>query len=143
MKRRGLSRIHSDLLSTRWGCDMQQDNASDMKYFVTPGVVELTPAALKLARAFADHVAGVDGGNWIVTFGWCTRRAQTDRDGKTTEFGPGLDLGAHHVRNVPAEAIWEADGVKYAMQIPSEIVARAEKKIIDVDPLAATAVRLL
>jgi len=111
-----------------------QDNAPDMKYFVTPGVVALTPAALAFARAFGDGVPGIGSGAWIVTFTWASARAMTDRKrGVTTDLGPGLDLGAHRSDQVPQAAIHVEDGLRYALQIPRYVVAAAERKIIDVD----------
>ena len=91
---------------------MPQDNSSDMRYFAAPGIIEITPAALALAKAFAEHGAGVGSGNWIVTFSWATEQILIDRNrGTTTDLGPGLDIGAHRAQDVPAAAICEMDGL--------------------------------
>ena len=123
---------------------MLQDNSPDMKYYIAPGVIELTPAAFALARAFADHIKHIGSGDWIVNFSWGSARSITDeRRGTTVDLGPGLDIGAKKPDKVPVAAICERDGLKYAFQIPSEIVAKAPRKIVDVVSPSGSAVRLL
>jgi hypothetical protein len=116
-----------------------------MKYFVTPGIVALTPAALALAKAFRDQVPGIDSGTWIVTLSWANVRRMSDRKrGVTRDLGPGLDLGAHRSHQVPRAAVHVEDDLEYALQIPRDVVASAERKIIDVDPTSSpAAIRLL
>lgn len=124
---------------------MSQDNSPDMKFFVAPGLVRLTPAALALAKRFSDQIPGIGSGGWMVTFSWASARSISDpRRGVVKDLGPGLDLGAHRPEQVPAGAVHVEDGLKFALQIPREILAEAPRKIIDVDPVSSpVAVRLL
>lgn len=117
----------------------------DPNAFVSPGTVTLTPEVLALAKAFAQHAGGIGSGRWIFVFDWATSRVLENRKlGTRVDLGPGLDISAARPGDVPPEAVCEADGFRYAIQIPCEVVAAAAHKIIEIDRTnVATAVRLI
>ena len=122
---------------------MPQDNSLEARGFVPSGVLTVTPAAIALAKAFAENMPRFSSGAWTVSFFWATAQSVT-RHGVTRDLGPGLGLGAHQSDLIPEAAIIEQDGFRYTLQIPREVVAQAARKIIDTDPaVSPTAVRLL
>ena len=95
-----------------------------------PGTITLTPATLDLARRFG---AAIPAG-WIVAFGWHDwSGVRASKDAFLVETGPGLDLGAYRLTQVPEQAIYHAGSFRYAVVIRREIVASHPRKMIDLD----------
>jgi hypothetical protein len=118
--------------------------SDDLKYYVAPGVIKLTPAAVALASAFLQQMGGAVPDSWIASFDWATKRTLTNQArGIVRDLGAGLDICAARPDEIPSAAVYEENGLKYALQIPQEVVAAAERKVIDVDPTNDRAVRLL
>ena len=116
----------------------------DLKYYVAPGVISLTPPVIANARAFLQQVAGAAYRDWVASFDWGTKRTLIIKSrGIVRDLGAGLDMGAARPGEVPAAAVVEVDGLKYACQIPQKVVAAAKRKIIDIDPANSRAVVLL
>lgn len=94
-----------------------------------PGTIKVTDRALKLAERFQAAVPG-----WIVAFSWYDgSRTRASKDAPWVNTGPGLDLGAYRIGQIPEEAIYRAAGLKYAVLIRKEILKKHPERIIDLD----------
>jgi hypothetical protein len=62
---------------------------------------------------------------------------------ETAHYGPGLHFGTLSVSEVPEEAISEADGFRYAIQVPDKVVEAANQKIIELNSAPPPLVRLV
>ena len=124
--------------------DEANQMSDNLGYYVAPGVIRLTPAAHARASAFVKHMGAARGGGWIVSFDWGSERTLVNRSlGTSRDLGPGLDICAARPGEVPEAAVCDDGGLRFALQIPQDVVANAKRKIIDVDPDNARAVRLL
>ena len=95
-----------------------------------PGTVNVTDRALQLAKRLQ---AGVPSG-WIVAFSWYEgSRMRASKDAPWVDQGPGLDLGAYRVGQIPQEAIYHAGSLSYAVLIWKGIVESHPNKTIDLD----------
>jgi phage terminase large subunit-like protein len=80
----------------------------------------------------------------IVAFSWHKSMSGFDpKDGSTTDYGPGMNIGAFRADQVPSIAVCERDGLKYAIKIPNFALAEAKQKLIDTNPNPPPLVRLL
>lgn len=117
-----------------------QDNlpAFSDAYFVAPGLVEVTDAALALAREFAGS-SGVPS-RWTVGFTFYSRSEIRAADGTLLEeTGPGLDIGAFRPGVVPPEYLYRRDGFSFAIKLDPHLFAHG-RAVIDVDPADPQAV---
>jgi hypothetical protein len=104
--------------------------------FTPPGIVTISPAALKMAQEFGDHVRREQAAkDWIVCFDWADSRAMRipRPSGRMQELGPGFDLAAYERRFVPAKAIQSSNGVTFAVKIPSRVWLNSARRLIDAD----------
>lgn len=116
----------------------------ELDYFQKAGVVQVTQAALERAREFAEALPGNHSGTWIVAFSWYKSMSGFDpKDGATTHYGPGMNIGAFRADQVPHVAVCEQDGLKFAIKIPDFALAEAKEKVIDINPNPPPLVRLL
>lgn len=112
--------------------------------FQKAGAIDITAAALAKARKFGEAVAATQSGTWVVAFSWYKSQTITDAKKETTiHMGPGIDIGAFRVSEVPAAAVCETDGFRYVIQIPDFVVREAKKKLIDINPNPPPGVLLL
>ena len=109
-----------------------------LSYYAPPGVVRVSPEALKMARRFYETVRRMPQVREpLVTFGWSTARSSRIRpDGPWEDVGPGLGLGAGERSAAPSEAIQAMDGLEFTIRIPREVYERSRQKLIDVDETA-------
>jgi hypothetical protein len=118
--------------------------SAELDCFLKPGSVAVSDVALNLARRFGEATVGAQKGKWIVAFSWYkSMTIQDPAKGTTERLGPGIDIGAFRLSDVPARAIWEKDGFRFAIQIPDFVVAEAKQKLIDVNPNPPPNVQLL
>lgn len=61
------------------------------------------------------------------------RRTRASEDAPWEDEGPGLDLGAYRVGQIPQEAIYRAGSLGYAVLMRKEIVDSHPNKTIDLD----------
>jgi hypothetical protein len=116
----------------------------ELNYFQKAGAVQVTQAAFERARAFAQALPGSHSETWIVAFSWHKSMSGFDpKDGSTTDYGPGINIGAFRADQVPSVAVCERDGLKYAIKIPNFALAEAKQKLIDTNPNPPPLVRLL
>jgi hypothetical protein len=95
-----------------------------------PGTIDVTDRALKRAAQFQSSVPL----GWIVAFSWYEgSRSRASKDAPWVDQGPGLDLGAYRIGQIPKEAICHTDSLSYAVLIWKEIVDRHPKRTIDLD----------
>ena len=106
-----------------------------MDGFTLPGVVNVSAAALQMARDFAAALKRERPQDWVVCFDWAdSRQMRFPRPGGAMqELGPGFDLAAYERRTVPHEVIQSIDGVIFAIKIPSRVWLNSTKRLIDVD----------
>ena len=100
-----------------------------------PGLVRVSPSALKQAQDFSEAVQKLrPGEEWVVVFDWATARSYRNKN-ETIEhdLGPGLDLGAAERHEVPEEVIESNGDFKFAVQIPVEILQKSLERLIDID----------
>ncbi|MBZ9600409.1 MULTISPECIES: hypothetical protein [Phyllobacterium] len=108
-----------------------------------PGVVSVSPAALKQAEDFLEAVRQLrPDEEWIAVFEWYTAQSYINK-GETIEhdLGPGLGLGAAERRELPEEAIQSHGDSKFAVQIPAEILEKSVERLIDLDENAQLILR--
>lgn len=104
--------------------------------FTLPGLVEVSAAALQMARAFADFLnQDRPDEAWVVRFDWAdSRQMRFPRpSGMMQELGPGIDLAGYERRSVPDEVIQTIDGIAFAIKVPSRVWLNSSKRLIDVD----------
>ena len=95
-----------------------------------PGTIKVTERALQRAALFQASVPS----GWIVAFSWVEgRRMRASKDAPWVDQGPGLDLGAYRIGQIPEEAIWNSGPLRYAVLIWKNIIDSHPKKTIDLD----------
>ena len=103
-----------------------------------PGTIRVTDRALKRARQFQDAVPF----GWISTFLWCDgREKRASKDAPWEDQGPGLDLGAYRVEQIPKEAVCTAGSLKYAVCISKDIIDSHPERTIDLDKTGSLVLR--
>jgi hypothetical protein len=116
----------------------------DIPKFQKAGAIRVIPEVLERARKFADVVSAKQPGSWVICFSWYSSMSITDpKTDTTTHYGPGLNIGVLPASEVPEEATCEADGFRYAIQIPDKVVQSAVQKIIELNSAPPPLVRLL
>ena len=95
-----------------------------------PGTIKVTRPALELAEKFQASIPA----GWIVVFDWYDwGRTRASKDAPWIETGPGLDLSAFRIDQIPAQAIYRAEALRYAVLIPKKVVDSHPEKLIDLD----------
>lgn len=114
---------------------MTPDNSeSPFLYFLPPGAVKVSAAALRFAKDFAGGIKSVGSKqDWVVAFEWSLARTMRYPDGREVDLGAGLDLGAYRRSDLPPEVIQRADDLELVMKIPREIWEASEQRLIDYD----------
>jgi hypothetical protein len=104
------------------------------KEFVAPGVLRVSPEALKYARDFIETVTAAHGDGYIAIFGWadmCTFK--TDPNGPLQVVKDFMDLGAISRSEIPPDAIQTIDGVDFAIDSALKILQNSTQRLIDFD----------
>ena len=106
-----------------------------LSYYAPPGVIRVSPEALKMARDLDYTIRRMrQVGDPLVSFEWSTgRSARPSPDAPWQDLGPGLGLGAGERADVPAEAIQTVEGLDLAIKVPADIYERSRERLIDVD----------
>ena len=116
-----------------------------LSYYAPPGVVRISPEALKMARDLdvtAKRSRRIR--NALVSFEWFTGITVRQRPGgPETDLGPGLGVGAGERADVPPEAIHTVDGLDLAIKVPAEVYSRCSERLIDVDQTQFHGLKLL
>lgn len=95
-----------------------------------PGTIKVTDRALRLAEQFQASVPA----GWIVAFSWHEgERRRASKDAPWEDMGPGLDLGAYRICQIPEEAVCHMGTLSYAVLIWKEIVESHPEKTIDLN----------
>jgi hypothetical protein len=110
---------------------MSEDNECvSIKGCTLPGTINVTPQALDLAKRFQTAVPS----GYIVTFSWYDgERVRASKTAPWVDNGPGIDLGAYSVEQIPEEAVYQAGSFRYAVLIRKDVVDRYPNKTIDLD----------
>ncbi len=109
----------------------------ELKYYVLPSLVRISPSAIELARGFREAVFGADKReDWIICFDWALAQSIQEPGGPSIDMGPGLCLGAGKRQEIPAAAIHTVEGIEVAIKIPKEIWQNAAERLIDTDDKA-------
>jgi hypothetical protein len=102
--------------------------------YTPPGVIQVSPAALQLARDFYETVKNMQGGNWLVVFDWATSvTKKLGPDQPSQDVPDGVMMGASKRHEVPAGFSQTVDGLEFAIQIPKEIWEKSAQRLIDLD----------
>ena len=104
--------------------------------FALPGIVEVSAAALQMAREFGDQLRQqMPDQDWVVCFDWAdSRQMRFPRPGgMMRELGPGFDLAAYERHKVPDEVLQNIEGATFAIKMPSRVWINSAKRLIDVD----------
>lgn len=109
-----------------------------LSYYTPPGIIRVSPEALKMARDLYETVRGMPKVRQpLVSFDWATARSVRRAPGAPEEdVGPGLDLGAGERSDAPPEAIQSIDGVEFTIMVPREVYEKSRECLIDVDNTA-------
>lgn len=106
-----------------------------LSYYTPPGIVRVSPEALKMARDLAFTARrSPQVRDPLVSFDWAT--SQTGRAGPNAperDFGPGLMLGAGERADAPPAAIQSQAGLDFTIMIPREVYEKSRERLIDVD----------
>jgi hypothetical protein len=103
--------------------------------FVKPGIISVSPAALKFARDFGMTIGRRDRAAWVVTFDWATSvTVRQDSGENPQDIGPCLMLGAYKRAEVPTGFTQTVEGFEFAVKIPTSIRAKSVHRLIDIDP---------
>jgi hypothetical protein len=101
---------------------------------VPPGVIEVSPAALELARGFTETVDGISPGRWIAVFDWAMHIELRPGPGQPVEdLGACLTLSAAERKDIPIPFRHVVDGFEFAVEIPKEVWEAAPRRLIDYD----------
>jgi hypothetical protein len=99
--------------------------------FKPPGAVEVSVAALQLARDFSDTIGA---GDYVATFDWAQSIGIRQKTGAPLQqIGACLMLGAYKRNEVPAAYVQYAEQLAYAIRIPTDVWKRSVRRMIDVD----------
>src|ERR1043165_5344323 len=102
------------------------------KEFVAPGVLRVSPEALKYARDFIETVTAAHGDGYIAIFGWADMVTfKTDPDGPLQVVKDFMDLGAIGRDQIPPGAIQNVDGVDFAIDSAVKILQNSVQRLID------------
>ena len=106
------------------------DEPVSLKGCAFPGTVKVTRSALMQAERFQTVVPA----GWIVTFFWSDgQRMKANKDAPWVDLGPGLDLGAYRNTQIPEEAVFTGESLRYAVLILKEILDAYPEKVVDAD----------
>lgn len=102
--------------------------------FNPPGLIRLSPAALKFARDLAETVKVTQKGDWIVVFSWAhSISVRREPNAPLEDIGACLMLGASERHEIPPGVTQTVDGVEFAVQIPKEVWENSAQRLIDID----------
>ena len=105
-----------------------------LSYYAPPGVIRVSPEALKAARDLDRTARGSRRiRDALVTFEWFTGTTVRKPGSPERELGPSLGRGAGERADVPKEAIQTIEGLDLAIKIPAEIYDNSPERLIDVD----------
>jgi hypothetical protein len=112
--------------------------------YAPPGVVKVSPSALKMARELAERVlVTCPGRPQVIVFGWSDSGwVRKPPNGPRIELGPGIDLCAHDAADVPRDVLQTVDGVEFAIRIPRHIYENSALRLIDANETEASGLRL-
>jgi hypothetical protein len=111
------------------------NDESPFRYFLPPGVITVTTAALRFAQDFAGGVNSVKSkSDWVAAFEWSLARTMRYPDGREIDLGAGLDLGAYRRSDLPPEVIQRIGDLEFVIKIPREVWEASEQRLIDYDP---------
>jgi hypothetical protein len=104
----------------------------------------VSPAALDLARAFAENVNSLPYPQpQIAIFQWADSRfVRRPRGGPRIELGPGIDLANCDLDEVPLDMIHDAAGFKFAVRMSQHIYEASALRLIDTDSAASSGLTL-
>ena len=93
---------------------------------VAPGVLAVSPAALKCAREFVEAVTAAHGEGNIAMFAWINlQTSKPDPNGPLEVVKDFLDVGAIGRSQIPPDAIQTVGGLDIVIQIPLAVLQRA------------------
>ena len=102
--------------------------------FVAPGVLRVSPEALKYARDFIETVTAAHGDGYIAIFGWVDlQTSKPDPDGPLEVVKDFLDVGAISRSEIPPDAIQTVDGLDFAIDSALRILQESVERLIDFD----------
>lgn len=109
-------------------------NENSGEGFTPPGIIAVSPSALKLARDFDEAVNHGPRGKYIVTFHWSLSISiRRNPDAPSEDIGACLTLGAYERHQIPREFIQTIDGLEFAMEIPGDVWKKSTHRLIDLD----------
>ncbi len=113
-------------------------------FFSPPGSIEITPAAMKLARDFSIAARQVDPQfDWVIVFEWFEeRRVRENATSQWIDLGAGLDLGAYAPQDIPPGVTCLREGMSIVLKIPATIRQSVALKRIDVTEGGTNKLRL-
>ena len=102
--------------------------------FIAPGIVQVSAAALQLARDFSESVGAAGHHGYVTTFDWAQSIGVRQKAGAPLqEMGACLMLSAYQRGEVPTACIQCADRLVFAIRIPKGVWRRSVRRLIDVD----------
>lgn len=98
--------------------------------FTAPGIVRVSASALQYAR----ETSAVVSSRYVVTFDWAQSiSVSQSADAPLEHIGACLTLAGYERRDVPAGYIQTADGLEFAIRIPTPIWQASAQRLIDLD----------
>ncbi len=104
------------------------DESVPLEACTLPDTIKVTEPALELAKQFQ---ASVPAGGIVAFFWYDGRRERASKDAPWVDKGPGLELGAYEIGDIPKEAIYHSGSFPYAVLIRKEIVDNHPERTID------------
>ena len=113
-------------------------------FFSPPRSIDVSPAAMKLARDLLATARRADPKtSWVAVFDWSDERRVRERaTSQWVDIGPGLDLAAYAAHDLPPEVAQLHDGVPITFKIPGTIRDALALKRIDAAPEGMNKLRL-
>lgn len=98
--------------------------------FTAPGIVRVSASALQYARESSAVVAS----RYILTFDWAQSISiAQSADAPLEHIGACLTLAGYERVDVPSGYIQRADGLEFAIRIPTPVWQASEQRLIDLD----------
>ncbi len=102
--------------------------------FTLPGIIKVSPAAIKFARAFDETIKRTQRGDWVVAFDWAESvSVRRGPDEPSQDIGACLAVGAFERHQIPPGFTQTIDGLEFAIKIPKEVWEQSVHRLIDID----------
>ena len=109
---------------------MPSDERVSLEVCALPNSLTVTRRAVRRAERFQSVLRP---GRIVVFSGYDSSWMRASEDAPWVDTGPGVDLQAYWVEQIPEEAIWRAGSLRYAVLISRQLVDSLPERTIDLD----------